>query len=637
MRKQGEECKEVDDEFIRRAVDQAHLNALRVALFQQTGDPEFAAMKVEEFAPPGTPFLTHVVAAEHHDRLKEKALSFLKSGGGVIEMPDRAQAHNLMELFQGGDFDPGLAGYGYEELAFEDFSREAHWSAATTNRAPDGFLVAIIGSGFSGILAGIQLARLGIDFRIIERQPGIGGTWELNDYPEARVDITTFLYQYKFVKNYPWKSYFATRDELKDYIDHVVDNFSIRNRIEISTKLTDAQWDDSQKRWQLVVERNDGETESFGANVVVTASGLFSTPNLPDIPGIHDFAGAMFHTTAWDRTYDLKNKRVALIGTGSTGSQLMPALAREAEHLTVYQRTPNWVTPVRGYHDRVTPEKRWLLETVPHYANWYCYSHHVAQMQSQKLHEIDPAWVADGGFINEHNDKLRQGLTRYIRRKVGDRDDLFAKLVPDYAPMARRLVVDNGWYDTLGKPNVDLVTTGIKRFKPDGILTQDGEERRFDLVVLGAGFQVSRYLYPVDYVGRDGATLSALWEQDGARAYQTLCMPGFPNLFMLYGPNAGVRAGSFHSWMEILMRYVAKAIVAMIEQGASSIEVRREAYEAYNAELDAKMKRMLWESEKGGGGYYVNQFGRSGVNMPWTVADFYRRVETPNLDDFILS
>ena len=628
----------IDDDFITRAVDQAHLNALRVSLFQQTGDPEVAAMKVETYSPPGTPFLAHVVAAEHHQALKAKAVEFLCAhrSGVAVARPSRAEALALMDLFEGGQADRAAAAYGYEELGFDDVPRASSWHRVGANPTPEGFIVTIIGAGFSGIVAGIQLDQLGIPFRIIERQAGIGGTWELNDYPEARVDITTFLYQFKFIKNYPWKSYFATRDELKDYIDHVVDTYGIRNRIETQTTLKGARWDGAARRWALEIIRPDGTIEACLSNVVISAAGLFSTPNLPDIPGIHDFRGKIFHTTAWDHTYNYAGKRVALIGTGSTGSQLMPALARQAGQLDVYQRTPNWVTPVRGYHDRVTPEKRWLLDTMPHYANWYGYSHHLAQMQSQHLHRIDPDWVAGGGRINPHNDKLRSGLERYIRRKLGDRHDLIAKLTPDYAPMARRLVVDNGWFDTLLRNNVELITEGIDHFSQTGIVAKDGVERDYDLVVLGAGFKVSQYLWPVDYIGRDDATLADLWDEDGARAYLTVALPGFPNFFMLYGPNAGVRAGSFHSWMEVLTRYICGCIVAMIEAGRETVEVRRSAYDQYNAELDEEMREMLWESEGGGGGYYVNAFGRSGVNMPWTLADFHERIRAPEMDDFEL-
>ncbi len=629
----------VDEKLLREALDECNLNCLRMSLYQQTADPDLRKMKIVPHNRRGTPFLNYLVDSSHHDELKEKAFRYLSSGDlEPAPAPDRNAALELMDMFQGGhNLDPSASGYGYEELAFEEFPREAKWKGEIPKDRLKNFKVTVIGSGFSGIMAAIQLDRLGIECRVLERQSGIGGTWELNDYPEARVDITTFLYQYKFVKKYPWKSYFATRDELKEYVDYVVDEYGIRDKIELSTKLLSAHWDNATKEWVLEIEGPDGSTETHLSNVVITACGLFSTPHLPDIPGIRDYKGKMFHTTAWDHDYDYTGKRIALIGTGSTGSQMAPDLARRGERLTIYQRTPNWVTPIRGYHDTVSPGVRWLLDNMPYYANWFAYNAHVAQLQNQAFHPIDPEWQAKGGHINEKNDQLRSGLTAYIRNKVGDRDDLFEKLVPDYAPLARRLVVDNGWYDTLLKDNVELETGGIQKFTEDGIISNDGVERKFDLIVLGAGFKVSQYLWPVEYVGRDGATLEDLWEKDGARAHLTMTMPGFPNFFMLYGPNAGTRSGSFHSWIEILVRYVGNVITEMVAQGASQVELKREAYCAYNDELDEEMSKMLWESEKGGGGYYVNEFGRSGVNMPWTLADFYARVKEPNIDDFDLS
>ena len=630
---------ENDDVFVRRAIDEAHLNALRVALYYQTGDRELAAMRVETHAPAGTPFLAYVVAREHHTALKEKAYAYLTDPEAPRRGPPNAECGlDLMQLFQGDAFDStAAAAFGLEELGFEEFPREAHWSDPAGVRAPAGFMVTIIGAGFSGILAGIMLDRLGIDFRIVERQADVGGTWQLNDYPEARVDITNFIYQYSFINNYPWKSYFASRDELKDYIDHVVDSFELRPRIELQTKLTHARWNEARRRWDVTIERHNGRTEIFETNILLSAAGLFSTPKLPDIPDIGTYRGAMFHTTAWDHGIDPAGKRIAVIGTGSTGSQLMPALARQAAHLTVFQRTPNWVTPMRGYRDAVSPEQRWLFDTMPFYSNWYRYSQYVAQLQNLNFHELDEHWRAGGGMINSHNDRLRTSLTDYIRRKVGTRPDLLAKLIPQYAPLARRLVVDNGWYDALLRENVELVTEGIERFTETGIVTRDGRERTFDMVVLGAGFEVSRYLWPATYEGRDGATLEELWAKDGGRAHLTMSLPGFPNFFMLYGPNAGIRAGSFHALMESLMRYVASAIVAMIEAGGEVMEVRREVYEDYNARLDAGLKRMLWEAEGGGGGYYVNAFGRAGTQMPWTLAEFYDMVRAPDLADFRIS
>ena len=631
------QARDASETFILRALDDAHMNALRIALYHQTGDPELEKMRVEAIAPVSTPFLAYVVAREHHADLKAKAFAYLTDPNRQTRSaPEREGALDLMRLFQGDAFDELSAGYGLEELGFDTFPREAQWSEPKRRPIPDGFRVAIIGAGFSGILAGVMLTRLGVDFRIVERQSGIGGTWELNHYPEARVDITTFIYQYSFIKNYPWKSYFASRKELKDYIDHVVDIYELRDRIETDTALTEAHWDEARHHWTLTLQHRDRPAETFDANVVISASGLFSTPKLPDILGIDTYRGTMFHTTAWAHDEPIEGKRVALIGTGSTGSQLMPDLAKRAASLTVYQRTPHWITPVKGYHDRVSNEKRWLLDAMPFYANWFRYSQHIAQMQSQNFHEIDPDWRASGGQISEKNDQLRGALTDYASRKLKSRPDLLARAIPSYAPLARRLVVDNGWFDSLVRDNVELVTDGIECFNEKGIISCDGQSREFDVVVLGSGFKTTHYLWPVAYEGRAGANLEQLWKKDGARAYLTTAMPGFPNFFMLYGPNAGARAGSFHSWMEVLMRYIGSAIVAMLEGGHQTIEVKPEAYDRYNAELDEGLTRMLWQPERGGGGYYVNEFGRAGGQMPWTLTEFYARARQPDLADFKL-
>ena len=620
----------VDDEFLDRVLAEAHINTLRLALIQQTDDAELSAMPVETFARAGTPYLTYVVPRACHAVVRAKARAYLGAARRPpVVRPDRQRALALMQLFQGADFDPAAADYGYEELALDDFPREARWSGPIPASVAN-YPVTVVGAGFSGILAGIQLKRLGIPFRIVERQADIGGTWQLNAYPEARVDITSFLYQYSFEKNYPWNHYFATRDELKIYIDHIVDGHGIRDCIETRTSLDAAHWNAERAVWELTVVGPDGVAKQRESKIVISAAGLFSTPHLPDIPGIADFAGKIFHTTAWDHDYDYRGKRVALIGTGSTGSQLMPDLARQCARLTVFQRTPNWVTPVPGYQHRVSDEQRWLFDNMPYYANWFNYHHHIAQMQSQKFHAIDPGWVARGGSVNEANDKLRAGLQAYIAGKVGHRPDLHARLVPDYAPMARRLVVDNGWYDALLRDNVELVTTGIEQFTENGIATRDGRVREFDFVVLSAGFAVSKYLFPARYTGEHGTTPADLWEKDGARAYLTMALPGLPNFFMLYGPNAGVRAGSFHSWMEALTRYIATLIVALIEGGQNSVAVRRDAYDAYNAALDERFEGMLWGSEKGGGGYYINAFGRPGAGMPWTLAEFDALIRTPD-------
>jgi 4-hydroxyacetophenone monooxygenase len=254
-------------------------------------------------------------------------------------------------------------------------------------------------------------------------------------------------------------------------------------------------------------------------------------------------------------------------------------------------------------------------------------------MQLPPLQVHDRAWQAKGGVINERNDMMRKGLTEYVHKKVNGDPELIKKLVPTFAPLVRRLVVDNGFYDALMRDNVELVTEPIQTFTEDGILTKDGKHRPFDLVVLACGFQPTEYLWPVDYVGRNGATLDKTWAKDGARSYLGLVIPGYPNLFTLYGPNHQPRGGpSIHSFAEIWGRYALSLIKHMLENDLHSVEVRQSVYDEYNARLDEAVSKLIWEEE--GRGYFVNKFGRQGVNMPWTSEQYHAMVMKPNLDDF---
>lgn len=623
----------LDEAFVRRVLKSANLNALRLALYCQTDDESLARMKVVERPVQGGALVGYMLDREHRDEVIEKAVAYLLSGAKRKPDPTKEQAMAMMRLFTGHAPRPGDAEFGYEDMGFAQYPRNAAWTGAPPSARLKDFCVTIVGAGFSGIAAAVQLDRLGIRYQIVERQADIGGTWQLNDYPDARVDISSFLYQFKFEKNYPWKSYFATREELKEYFDYIVDKYAIRSKIRLGTSVTSAAWSDVDKTWQLDLLGPAG-AQTVTSNVVISCSGLFSTPNLPQIPGIETFSGKMFHTTAWDCEYDYAGKRIVLIGTGSTGCQLMPRLAQTADKVTVIQRTANWIMPVHGYHERVSEDKRWLLDNFPGYCNWFVYSHHVGSLQKQEMETLDPEWIAKGGRVNERNHRLATALTEFVRSKVGDRDDLFRKLIPTHPPLARRLVIDNAWYDALVRDNVELVACGVQRITPDSVIAEDGSEHRCDLIVLSAGFKVSRYLWPVNYQGRDGLGVQEAWNKDGARAYLTMTLPGFPNFFMLYGPNAGVRGGSFHSWIEIFMRYIGELLVKMLEDGKSEIEVRREAFEDYNSRMDAEMAAVLWHTE-GQGGYFVNEHGRVGTQMPWKADRFYELVRKSDPQNFL--
>jgi 4-hydroxyacetophenone monooxygenase len=626
----------VDEAFLRRMVEQDDVNVLRTALYQQTGDPELARMTVLKETREGSPFEVSTLDPRYHQAVKDKAVAFLRDNlGRPNVIPTREEAGRMMEMFVGAKLTEEDFEYGWGELAFDGFPRAAAWSKGDKPEAAKDYSALIIGAGITGLLAAIQFDKLGLDYRIIERQADIGGTWHLNHYPEARVDVTTFLYQFKFEGDYRWRDHFATQAELQEYHNYLVDKYDLRRRISLNTKVEAARWDEPRKAWIVDIEGPDG-ARTIEANFIVSASGQFSTPKMPDIRGIENFAGEIFHSTAWNHDFDLTGKRVAVIGTGSTGIQMARGIAAKAKSLTVYQRSPKWLTKIHNYRHPVSEELQWLFDNMPAYREWYRYSHHASQ-QIDAFHDLDREWQAKGGKINEKNDLLRANLTRFIEKKVSSKPELLPHLVPEYAPLARRFIVDNSWYDTLVLDHVELVPGPIERFTRTGIVSPDGVEREFDLVVLAAGFEVTKYLHPVDYEGRDGTRLNDLWSKDGARAYLTMALPGFPNFVMTYGPNHGTLAGSFHSWAECLSAYYCRLITQTIESGAHAFEVKREAYDRYNRELDAGLAMKLWQEEAHhAGGYHVNSYGRAAVNHCWTLQEYQRLVREPDFNDFEL-
>ncbi|KAF5010943.1 hypothetical protein FDECE_2906 [Fusarium decemcellulare] len=628
--------KPVDETFTRAAIDKANLNALRMALLQVTGDKDLAKMRTRRHGIRGGAMFSHVLAEEDAPALKEKAFAYLSKrqlDDSVPPPPSKEESRKLANAFGDEPVGDREWEYDYEELAFEDFPRAAQW----TDKKPSAekiaaFKIIVIGGGISGLAAAVQFKRLGLNFTVLERQGGIGGTWLLNSYPDARVDTSSYLFQFKFVKNYPWSEYFATAGETRKYLEDVAKQYQVKDRFLFNREVVSCIWHEEDSEWELTINHKDGRVETIRCNAVVSGSGLFATPNLPDIKGLKDFKGAAFHTANWDHSVKYADKHVALLGTGSTGTQLAGGVASKAKSLTVYQRTPNWIMNMDGYRATIDDKVRYVFDHMPYYWNWFCYSAHVTSQQLQYLQTFDEDWQAKGGTINQRNDTARKNLTQYIESKADGIPGLLEKILPQYPPLVRRLVVDNGFYDALRRDNVELVADEIDTFTETGIRTVDGVERACDVAVLGTGFKVSQYFWPCKYVGRDGVTLEHLWSKDGPRSYLGLVMPGFPNFFSFYGPNHQPRSGGFYSWGEIWSRYTATALIHLIENGKKSIDCRKEVFEEYNARLDAESKSLIWEQE--GHGYYVNEFGRQSVNAPWHTADYHRMVMKPNFDDF---
>lgn len=623
-------------EFLKRAVAQAHPNALRLALYQGTGDQELARMKLEPKPVWGGTYFQLTLADEDVARVRDKAVDYLLGQPRPdLRAPEEARVRSLMEVFNGGPVSDFTFEMGKEELSFEEFPRGVEWEKEPSEAAKTAFPVIVIGAGVAGLCAGVQLQRLGIPYVIIDRNNGVGGTWHTNDYPDCRVDIASHNYQLSFMRNHPWQHWFATQPELKQYLEQVAERFDVAPHIRLNTEMIEARWEEGSSTWQVRIRDAEGRESTLSARALISGAGLFNQANLPDIEGIHSFQGRMFHSTQWEHDYDWSGKKVALIGVGSTGAQLAPRLAQDAESLTIFQRSAQFVGKRDGYRDPVSAEIQWLFDNMPYYWSWYCFTLFHTTFDVDGLQNYDPEWQRKGGAVSERNDNLRDHLKAYIREKVGHRPDLMAKLDADYPPLARRLIADNGWYDALLRPNVELVTEPIASITPGGVRTQDGNERAFDLIVLCSGFKTERYLWPVRFEGRGGVTLEQAWEKDGARAYLGITVPGFPNLFIAYGPNGQARAGGLMGWLEIWVRYSVKAIVKMIEEGIDSIDCRRDVHDDYNDRMDKALENCTWSAPEAKS-YYINEHGRQNTNMPWLPGDYYHWVKNPDLADYEL-
>ncbi|MGM0930540.1 MAG: FAD-dependent oxidoreductase [Actinomycetota bacterium] len=626
-----------DLSYIERAVSLANVNALRMALFQATRDPEIQAIPVRRVMTGG--FENVVIDPADEALIRRKAVELLASEIAP-EARQEISTDELDELVQMAE-GRRLSAFDLEMRrllpSFGAFPHEARWSGG--NRAPEGFSVAIIGGGFAGLAMAVQLERLGIPYRVFERRHEVGGVWSINTYPDARVDTLSAIYQFGFEKNYPWTQHFARQSEVRGYLEHIAKRHGVWPNIGFHQDVTEAHFNEDRAQWDLTITTANGSTINHTASVVVTASGLFATPRDLDLPGRDRFEGEVMHTARWGDV-DFTGKKVAIVGNGSTGVQLLSSIAAVADQVYVCQRTPQWITPRANYGTPIEDELRWLIGAMPYYWNWNKYVAGMGQTDLREMLLIDDEWIRSGGSVNERNDALRKGLEEYIAAQVGGDRALIEHLVPDYPPMTRRPVVDNGWYAALTRDNVELVPEAVGAFYADGIEMADGRHLEVDIVIAAVGFDAQRYLAPTRYYGRGGVSLEEPWAAEGAKAYLGMTVPGFPNLFMLYGPNSQpVASGNgLPGWFEIWSRYIALALISMIERGDRAIEVRQEIYDEYNALLDKEAGRLIYTAPTSvlKRNYYVNDAGRLQVTVPFTGEELFAMSANPKLSDFHL-
>jgi 4-hydroxyacetophenone monooxygenase len=499
---------------------------------------------------------------------------------------------------------------------------------------PDGFTALVIGAGPSGLAAAVKLGAAGIPYRVIEKNSEVAGTWLLNEYPGAAVDTPSHLYSFTFAP-WDWSRYFAGRDELASYLGHVADKYDVRRHIQFESEMVSASYDVAGQCWQAQIQDRFGVVHPTSASILITAVGALNRPTIPDIPGIGEFAGPAFHTARWPRGLEIAGKRIAVIGTGASAMQLVPAISDTVGSVTVFQRSPQWAAPFDRFHVEIPDELRRVMMHVPLYTAWYRLRQ--AWIFNDKIYptlQKDPSWPHPDRAVNAVNDSHREYFTRYIVSEIGDRTDLLPKVLPTYPPFSKRMLLDNGWFRTMRKPNVHLETTGISRIESDRIVTTDGTEHAVDIIVFATGFDALHFLAPMDIRGRSGASLSATWDGDDARAYLGLAVHDFPNLFCLYGPNTQTaHGGSLMYLSECQLRYILDLLRSMRDKQIGSVECRQEVFDDYNGRVDEAHENMIW-THPGVSTYYRNARGRVVMNSPWRVVDFWSMTRQADLEDF---
>jgi 4-hydroxyacetophenone monooxygenase len=527
-----------------------------------------------------------------------------------------------------------------EELAYRGEDRRAPgWHKDEV--APDvDFKVAVIGAGMSGLLAAHRLSQAGVDFVILEKDDDVGGTWYENTYPGCRVDNPNHNYSYAFAQRHDWPLHFSTQDVLLDYLRHCADAFGLRSNIRFGTEVVEATWSEAEGLWTLRVRTGDGGgEETLTANAIVSAVGQLNRPRYPtEIEGYGTFAGPVFHSARWDHDVDLAGKRVAVIGTGASAVQFIPEIAPVVGELRVFQRTPPWLAPTPDYHDEVEPGQRWLYRHVPSYSEfnrfWIFWRMGDGALEAVR---VDEAWEPKGQAVSAANDLGRMMFTAYMEAEFADRPDLLQAVLPTYPVGAKRILRDNGiWPATLKRDNVRLITDDIARITPGGIVTADGEEHEVDVLIYGTGFTASAFLTPMQVFGRDGVELHEHWAGD-ARAYLGVTVPGFPNLFCLYGPNTNIVVnGSIVYFSECGVRYILGCLGLLLRNHKQRLDVRKDVHDEFNEQVDAQNQAMAW-GWSDVNTWYKNAKGRITQNWPFTLLEYWQRTREPNPEDFELT
>ncbi|MGE4430319.1 MAG: flavin-containing monooxygenase [Sphingobium sp.] len=631
------------DAQIEDAVRYSDPMSLRGLIYQLTGDEELAAVGTVK----NRVFLAeawNLATDKDVETVQRKAADFLKAyrdaGAPPIDPGPAERLPRSLELAAGQPVPEDELGMWIEELALDPWARALKWPATPAPSQLEAFTVAVIGAGMGGLNAAVQLKHAGIDYVVLEKNPQVGGTWYENRYPGARVDTPSRAYTHIFGADFVFDYPFAPQADNERYFNWVADKYGVREGIHFDTEVLSMRWDEEAALWRIHTRTPQGERE-YAANGVICASGLLARPNLPDLPGMADFTGPSFHTARWPEGLDVSNKRVAVIGTGATGYQLVPELAKIAGHVTLFQRKPQWLFPVSGYLHPLPDQVTWLDRNLPYHINFLRFRTNwlTGEHVYGDVFTLDPEWQHEHSRSALNHD-IRDGRIAYIREKFADRPDLIDKMIPPHPPFsARPILVDADYnvYDALLRDDVDLVSSGVERIVPEGVVA-DGKVHPVDIIVYATGFKANDLLWPMEIIGRDGVSVEDFWAEDGCRAYVAgSMMPGFPNFFILYGPNTNpAHGGGIVNHEEMVTRFALEAFAHMILNDEHRVEVKTAAFTRYNAHLDQREALKIYTDGRAQN-FFMNRHARSSVMCPFGPAELWRMFRDDGPNDLIFS
>lgn len=478
--------------------------------------------------------------------------------------------------------------------------------------------IAIIGAGFSGLCLGIHLKRRGIDsFTIFEKADRVGGTWRENTYPGAECDIPSALYSYSFERNPNWTHKWSEQEEILGYLEHCTRKYGLNPHIRFNQKVTDLRFDEPKGRWRL--QTSDGAAEEFDA--VVCAIGQLHKPTTPKIPGAETFQGASFHSAQWDHRVSLEGKNVCCIGNAASALQFIPRIAPLCKQLTVFQRSANWVVPKNDREYTVFEKK--LGSVFPPLLMYYRFS---IFMRGEAM--LYPLMSGRPGILRRMSEKK---TLDYVNEKIRD-PELRKKLVPDYPMGAKRILFSDDYYDALDRDNVSVVTEPIDRIESDGVVTKGGTQHSADVLIYATGFETTSFLTPMQVQGLGGESLNAKWAREGAEAYLGITHTGFPNFFMMYGPNTNLGHNSIVIMIEAQTRYILSCLAELDTRGARWLNVKVQAQRSYNEWVQRRLSNSVWASVDRS--WYKNEQGKITNNWVGRTTEYRRRTRSMNPDDY---